>query len=282
MNIALIGSAPSSIHLAPYGNPDWEIWGCSPAVHFYGPQMQRYFELHRWEPGQPWFSESYVKFLENFSGPVVMSEKVESVKNCILLPWQELVEKYGDYFFTSSLAWMMAMAIEEGAKKIGLWGVDMAATTEYHDQRMGCQYFAMIAKAKGIEVGVPPTSDLLRPAPLYGVCETSHAWIKQRQRAIELSERLKECRLTIKDKTEEMHFLLGAMDDQDWNLHSWFGAKDTLGKEFVEPPSPTVLQEIMGPKDYPIQEPTAKSELGWMPKFKKTLLKQGNSDGSIA
>ena len=241
MNIVLLGTAPASMNLAPFGG-DWEIWACSPGT--YGsPRIDKFFELHRWEPGQAWFSEGYVKFLEGFKGEVIMSAPVESVKNCTLLPHEHLVEKYGPYFFTSSLAWMMAMAIEAGAEKIALYGVDMAATTEYHDQRMGCQYFAMLAKSMGIEVGVPPESDLLRPAPLYGVCENSHAWIKQTSRAREMAGRLRAAEAAVQDRTNEIHFLRGAMDDQDWQLHSWFGASDSLGQEFTEPPNVPVLKK---------------------------------------
>ena len=31
MKIALLGSAPSSRMLAPFKDPNWEIWSCSPA-----------------------------------------------------------------------------------------------------------------------------------------------------------------------------------------------------------------------------------------------------------
>jgi hypothetical protein len=248
MNVILLGTAPSSMSLAPFGNPEWEIWACSPGTYGLavqnGVKFDKFFELHRWEKHQPWFSEGYVDFLRNFDGEVIMSEAVPEVKGCALLPWQYLVSKYGPYFFTSSLAWMMAMAIEAGAKKIGLYGVDMAATTEYLDQRLGCQYFAQLAVSKGIEVGVPPESDLLRPAPLYGICETSHAWIKQRSRNIEINGRLKDAQERYKTAHDEIHFLQGVLDDQDWQLHSWFGGIDTQGQFFTAPPKVPALMHV--------------------------------------
>ena len=243
--IVLLGTAQASMNLAPFGG-DWEIWSCSPGT-YHVPKIDRFFELHRYEPGQPWFSEGYCEFLKNFDGPVMMTAPVEAVKNCTLLPYEELVAKYGPYFFTSSLAWMLAMAIEEGADKIALYGVDMAATTEYHDQRMGCQYFALLARSMGIEVGVPPESDLLRPAPLYGVCENSHAWIKQTVRARELTQRLQTAQADLDARRDEINFLNGAIDDQDWNLHSWFGNIDSLGQEFTSPPDVPVLHLINSP-----------------------------------
>jgi hypothetical protein len=242
MKICLLGTAPDSMRLAPFGG-DWEIWSCSPGTQGV-PKIDKFFEVHRYEPGQPWFSEAYCEFLKNLKCEVVMSKVIPDIPNSVLLPHEELVAKYGPYFFTSSLAWMMAMAIEAGATKIALFGVDMAATTEYSEQRLGCQYFAMIAKSMGIEVGVPPESDLLRPAPLYGVCENSHAWIKQTCRARDLARRVQEFEAQAEQAKMQAQFLKGAMDDQDWQLHSWFGNMDTLGQEFTTVPDVPAINQV--------------------------------------
>ncbi len=258
MKIALIGSAPSSVRIAPYGAPDWRIWACSPGAYGVAQNVEAWFELHRWEPGQPWFSEGYVDFLKNFPGKVWMSEKVNAVKNCHVIPVNALVDTYGPYFFTSSLSWMFAMAIEEILQwrketgqtggSIGLWGVDMAATEEYGYQRAGCQFFAMLAKSHGIEVGVPPESDLLRPAPLYGVCETSHAWIKTMARRRELEQRLFECQHILEQKQMEVHFVKGALDDLNYMQENWLGNVDSLGKTYIEPTTLPELKSIDLPK----------------------------------
>jgi len=226
--VVLLGTAPSSMMLAPFGNPDWEIWGCSPGT-MSAPRIDRRYEVHRWEPGKEWFTDTYVQHLKDFKGPVRMFQPVPDVPNCEVIDVEALIKQYSPYFFTSSLAWMMAEAINEGATKIAFYGVDMAATSEYHDQRMGCQYFAMLAASMGIEVGVPPESDLLRPAPLYGACENSHFWIKETDRARELAGRQRDAQNQLNALTAEVQFLKGAMDDQDWHLHSVVGAYDTMG-----------------------------------------------------
>ncbi len=241
--IVLLGTAPSSMNLTPFASPDWEIWACSPGTYPNGvDSIDIFFELHRFEPGQPWFGEGYVEFLQTFPRTVWMTKLVDSIPNSKLLPYEALVAKYGPYFFTSSLAWMCAMAIEAGATTIAFYGVDMAATTEYHDQRMGCQYMACVAAAMGIEVGVPPESDLLRPAPLYGVCENSHAWIKATVRAKELAANINEADAIIAEQTQRKVFFTGAVDDQDWHLHSFIGAVDSQGSEFTSPPIIPVLK----------------------------------------
>lgn len=253
MKIALIGTAPASMYIAPYDNSEWNIWGCSPGAYGVARNPKAWFELHRYEPGQSWFSEGYCEFLRTFKGPVYTGSKVNEIPNSVPIDVDNLVGKYGPYFFTSSLAWMMAMAIEtilvsrktmetDEHDAIGLWGVDMAATEEYGQQRQGCQYFAQLAKnTYGIEVGVPPESDLLRPAPLYGVCEWSHGWIKQTSRARELNQRLQMAEQKLIEGEREKLFLQGALDDMQWQQVSWFGGIDNRGQQFTEPPDVPVM-----------------------------------------
>ena len=244
MKIALVGSAPSSVRMAPYNNPEWRIWGCSPGVYGVAPNVDVWFELHRYEPGQPWFSPEYCQWLAKFPGPVYMAEKVPSIPNSQVLPVDHLVEKYGPYFFTSSLSWMFAMAMEAGATTIGLWGVDMSASEEYGYQRAGCQYFALLAKSKGIEVGVSPESDLLRPPPMYGISELDHTRIKILARRRELQMRLQNAQAQVANSNNEAHFLQGALDDLLWNENTWTGDLDTRGRKFVEPPLVPALVDL--------------------------------------
>ncbi len=241
--VVLLGTAPSSMMLAPYGNKDWDVWACSPGT-MSAPRVDRRYELHRWEPGKEWFSEGYVSMLKAFPGPVVMGQRIPEIPNSVALNWKAHVERFGRYFFTSTLAWMMADAICEGFDKIALYGVDMAATTEYHDQRMGCQYMAMIAQHLGIEVGVPPESDLFRPAPLYGICEHTHLWIKETARARELAGRKQQAMQQLEQARHEIAFLDGALDDQDWHLHSGLGADDSMHMDGTTITVPLIFSDV--------------------------------------
>src|SRR5574337_825570 len=165
--ICLLGSAPSSIRLAPFKDPTWAIWACSPGTYAMLTTERAYvpgdafFELHRWEPpviGDPtrqvqWFSAEYVQFLCQFPGPVWMTEPVAQVKNARRLPRETLLQKYGPYFFTSSLAWMAAMALEDPElEELAFYGVDMAAKEEYALQKPGCLFFVHEATKRGIRV----------------------------------------------------------------------------------------------------------------------------------
>jgi len=224
MNIAIVGSAPSSSFLVPAAGP-WEVWACSPGTIYLKDKIDVFFELHRYEPGQEWFSEGYCEFLRN-QKRLWVSKKVAGMPYGKEIPYKRLVKKYGPYFFTSSIAWMLAMAIEKKPEKISLWGVDMAATTEYFDQKLGCQYFALLAKSQGIEIGVPPESDLFRPLPPYGLCQHQHSWIKHQIRQTEMQTNLDGIKADIDRLTQEKHFFEGVLDDLDYNIKTWVGIVD--------------------------------------------------------
>lgn len=265
--IALIGSAPSSVRLAPYQSKEWEIWGCSPGVFGVAPRIDAWFELHRYEPGQTWFSPEYCQWMSKLQVPVYMAEVRPEIPTSCVLPIPELVEKYGPFFFSSSLAYMFSMAMEriladrasgksDGKDSIGLWGVDMAATEEYGYQRAGCQFFALIAKWMGIEVGVPPESDLFVPSPLYGVSEIEHGQIKLLQRQRELQSRLHQKEMELKACEQEAFFLKGALDDVVYMKSTW-----TDTGSYLEPFGGSILAKANLPMlDNSIEFPTLNDE----------------------
>ena len=239
--IAILGTAPSSLNLAPVNAPDWEIWACSPGCMLV-PKIDVYFELHRYLPDGVSFPLDYCAFLKTFKGKVWMTEKIDEIPSSKKFPWEKLVKKYGPYFFTSSIAWMMAEAIEAGATEIGLYGIDMAHSSEYKDQKLGCQYFATLAVAQGIKVSVPPESDLFRPNPLYGVCQNSHEWIKYTAKLIEFNEKLAEARAEVKSATIESGAWQLALESLDWYGKTWAG--DMTSKDYTSPPPMPGLKDL--------------------------------------
>lgn len=266
MKIAILGSAPSSLGLAPFGRPGWSIWGCSPGVYYQCGSPNAWFELHRWEPpviGNPskqktWFSPEYVAWMAKRDPsvcPVWMYEPVPEIPASRALNVAELVQKYGSFFFTSSIAWMIACAIEDiledraalqaklkasGMKnasdyvagepdEIALFGVDMAANEEYGYQRAGCQHFLLIAADLNIKITVPPESDLLRPMPLYGIDESTHWMIKYTSRLQEHQGRIAFAQQQIAAGQRSQAFLEGAMDELKYQMQTWGGDRIGIG-----------------------------------------------------
>lgn len=256
LQIALVGSAPTSCRLAPYADPSWEIWGCSPGLYGVAPRVSAWFELHLWEPGQTWFSPEYVQWLNALPArgvklwtgahnPEATTYGPSPVPGAEVLPWKELLAEFDPHqsFCTSSLFWMMAMAIKAGAKKIGLWGVDMAAAEEYEMQRAGIHFLAYEARRRGIEVGTPPESDLFTPRFRYGIDEWTHSFRKVRARAAELKARQQAAQQQALQSNLEAHFLAGAIDDLNYMGNTWADKQQHLGPSLPAPPI------VSGPPD---------------------------------
>jgi len=188
--IAIIGTAPSTRDLAPYDDPTWEIWSLSNRVvtdqikrwdrHFElhplsqferDPEARPYIDwMHRQDDGKPIYLQS--------------SEQYPGIKVAVQFPYEPLVEKFGRYF-TSTIAWQIALAIHEGAEVIGLWGIDLMLQEEYHHQRPCVEYLLGWARGLGIGVVIPRQSSLMKPQMLYGMegeCGARQAIVEHKNR----------------------------------------------------------------------------------------------------
>ncbi len=191
--IAILGTADSSRKSAPYGDKSWEIWSLSNIVITdQVPRWTRHFELH---PLQQFEKEpkarAYVDWMhrQDDSKPIYLQspEKHPGIKAGVKFPYEALIRTHGNYF-TSTIAWLIALAIHEEVDEIGLWGVDLMLAEEYHHQRPCSEFYLGYAKAKGIKVTVPMQSSLLKPQQLYGIEGTS----SPRQAIMEHKARLEE------------------------------------------------------------------------------------------
>jgi hypothetical protein len=251
--IALIGSAPSSVQLAPYDDPSWVIWGCSPGAWPHVKRADRWFEVHKREIGAPWFSTEYIQFMATkIQGPVFVAEPWPEVPNHIVLDHRAAMDfvygytrdedgnerplTLGPYLWASSLSHMMAMAISERPDEIALYGVDMSAKEEWHDQRLSCQQLIWIAKGMGIKVTVPPESDLVRPHPAYGFREIDPMHIKLLSRKGELTQRIQNIDAQLQAMSNERMYLIGALDDLEYMLNTWVPDKRQVELAYAQPP----------------------------------------------
>ena len=218
--IAVCGSAASSVGLAPYEDPEWEIWSCSPANKAQ-PRVDVWFELHNPEVKAREGLVEWMNWLK--TQPIVyMQRAYPGYPGAREYPLKPLLEKWGPYLWTSQLAYMLALAIEQKPTAIGLYGVDMAANTEYNQQRLACQFFLQhILRSDGIELIVPPESDIMEPAPFYGYSESSRQWRKFYARKQELMGRINALKSEASKKEAEASHLVGALDDMEYHLAHW-------------------------------------------------------------
>ncbi len=99
----------------------------------------------------------------------------EDVPCAVQIPKKEieaLNPRLGKYH-TSSVSWMVGMAILQGYKEIHVYGIDMASDAEYRFQRPACEAWLGFAEGLGIKTYTPPESDLFSCVAQYGSGDNS-------------------------------------------------------------------------------------------------------------
>ncbi len=216
--IAIVGTAPDSMLLAPYADPSWQVWVCNTmGMGQFVPRWEACFDPHSYDyAGDPYWKDYNAWLCQPRGKPLLTRRQVPEWPDSIAYPVEEITQKYGRYF-TSSASWMLALAIEFGAEHIGLWGVNMAHDTEFQQQRPSCEFLVGIAVGKGIAVTIPAQSDLLKTSYLYGFEDNEELHAKWAARYKEFGERHAE-----HNRQRELHekqgiFLAGAID----NMRYW-------------------------------------------------------------
>ena len=170
--IAIVGTAPSSCADAPYDDESWEIWTLGAGVENCK-RITKLFELHTQfvlEEAHSW--NGLLPHMKEKGANLILGHANPHLPNATPFPKDDLVKKFGNYF-TSSIAWMIAYAIEQNPDAIGLWGIDMMGEEEYGNQRPCCEYLLGIARGKNISLIVADESPLLRSERLYGFEHTA-------------------------------------------------------------------------------------------------------------
>ena len=256
--IAIFGTTPSRMEGPWQDNTGWHRWTIGPGgkdTH----NWDRLFEVHGAWPAdfQGYLNDlSLVKppkqimtlpqpgdIAETWSDAIANWKRTHSLPDSAITgdwsgvvpyPRDLILEKFGRrMWFSSSIAWCIALAIEEGATDIGLWGIDLESGEEYISQFVGCAHFIDLARLAGINIHLPKGCGLLRdPAPYPDRYETLLA-------------------LTLEKKVKWIQHHLGQMEpqyeDMKADIHRQEGRLMTL-REFNGPADKLheVEQALMG------------------------------------
>jgi hypothetical protein len=197
---AVCGFASSSRHLMPINDQSWEIWGLN-QLYRHIPRADRWFDIHRnWNeevvPGTDhhgWIRDSRI--------PVYMMEQHPEFPMSVRFPVDRLLARFGVDYFTSSIAFMVALALDEidmkveqdvhdgkldqltrgglsipeavralyGEYEIGIFGVDLVVGEEYFEQKPCAEFWiGAAAIGRGVKVYIPSQSALCKQLYRYG------------------------------------------------------------------------------------------------------------------
>lgn len=224
--LAIVGTAESTIQMAPYNNNEYDIWALNGVYNMIDLEnisnITRWFDLHSLEviKAEP---RGYFEWYKTCKIPVYTIEVNEEMPSSVKYPLDEILKRFPRKYFTNTVSYMIALAIYEGYTNISIFGVDMQRGAEYSDQRPSCEYFIGYAEGLGINVYIPPQSDILYCPYLYGFEEEKINAIQAKinARIIELSKRKASYEQQADTATAAVHHLDGCIKDAQYMLGVW-------------------------------------------------------------
>ena len=203
--VALVGMAPTSCSLAPFDDPDCEIWGLNEAHAFpqWMKRADRWFQIHANDSWKRYIAKRDVRghfdWLKTnpLDVPIYMQYYSDLVPGSIGYPLHEVVDlvfknfRRGEAkakYFTSTFAYMIGIAILEGREldkpvvkpfeRIEIYGFEMADDIEYVKQKACAEFWIGYAMALGIEIYTPPGCQIMW-SDLYGGSEQGSGWLTE-------------------------------------------------------------------------------------------------------
>ena len=161
MIVAILGSASSSLRDVPWMSKSVERWAGASFYKYhknFAGLVDRWFEIH---PEVERLREGWLSWVIENQKRCDLQVSHPELENSSAYPIDRITARFGRYF-TSTVSYMIASAIDEGAESIGLFGVNMSTEGEYQNQRSCCEYLVGVARGMGIKVHVANGSPLLQ------------------------------------------------------------------------------------------------------------------------
>jgi len=198
--LCIIGTASTSKD-APYDlkiddEYMYDIWGINTAL--VKPDVERLdvcFEMH---PKRYWGQLPVMQRLNDFDGRIVMQDHYDQIPKSEAFPREAIKKKYHldamgeNLFVTTTMVYMVLLAIEEGYTDISLYGVHMAHETEYAYQRSSMSWVlgiihGWILDGKNYKITLPEESEILKAEYEYGYDEPTKAmqYLQGRQQGMQ-------------------------------------------------------------------------------------------------
>lgn len=171
--VAIVAFSRTTRHMAPFDDPEWEIWGLNEEYRFeWMKNWDRWFQIHpeddfrrKGNPNDP-YHEAWLKrqkpLGEPKAFPIYMQAHFEDIAPSYEFPIDKIEEDLGINYYCSSISYMLGMAAWMGYSTVGLFGVEMASDTEYRYQRPNGEFWLGYMIGKGVKIILPEEANLLR------------------------------------------------------------------------------------------------------------------------
>jgi hypothetical protein len=166
MKVVIAGLSPSTRYLIPW-DMDAEFWGLPWDAEYF--RFDRLFEMHDrslLEMPEAMRSDDYWQRLSEIGAPVYMQREWDDIPSSVSFPLDNVAGTvFGNFhraawsdqidWYNSSPAYMIALAIHEGADEIHLYGIDVLDESEFHYESPCLEYLLGFASGRGIKVVTP-------------------------------------------------------------------------------------------------------------------------------
>lgn len=169
--VALVGFSQVTRGSIPFEDEDTELWSLNEAaIQPWMTRFTRWFQIHPEDnftrPNNP-NDPNHFKWLQEAKDfPIYMQKHYDSIPASVAFPLDEVIEKYGNYL-TSTLAYMLTLAMLEGFERIELYGFELGTRTEYHYQKANAEYLIGLGRGLGFDIYIPPAGSLCK-GKMYG------------------------------------------------------------------------------------------------------------------
>lgn len=193
--VAILGTATSTVEQAPAAGGDWEVWVCSSWFEGKIEAYDRFYEVHSRRAIEMEGCDTFLQWLREKEKPVYVTDDL-GLPNQVMLPRKDIEARVpGRGFYTSTISLMLAHALYEHQvekkliDKIGIWGVDMSTDHEYGHQKAGCLHFMAVAQMVGIELVLPIGSELHKVPPSYPNDSPAHLEVTRLLEGVEATKK---------------------------------------------------------------------------------------------
>ena len=217
MIIHIMAKGPGFLD-CPGSNPDadYEVWGLNDAPLY--KKIDVLFNMHDLTK-QPPPNKLCMVVAEQDKVPLITLKKHEWLSNTKKYPFKTIVKKFLSghmvgsqplQYFSSSICYMLAMAIHKDATEIHLWGATYFTDQRDHQlERAGVEFWLGISIGRGIKVHVHGPTTILKAGEnndLYGYenndIDYTHNFDEERWQKHE-EKRIEKARKKIKEKEKK-------------------------------------------------------------------------------
>lgn len=177
--VAIVGAEQHSRHLAPWDDPDVDIWVFNEwASKEWCKRYDLVLQLHpNYQSLINEIDPNHWEWLQQERGiPVYMQEVDEKVPDSVRYPLEEINAEYMSYLtwegeplknFDASLSYAIALALYKGYEKIHIYGVELVHSSTYRSQQSNFAFWAGLAAGRKVNVELHCSRGTF-DKPLYG------------------------------------------------------------------------------------------------------------------